>query len=56
VVSLVTPAPPSEELEKMGWQPPLRAVTQKKITGITDPRVMAMGLFVLMIVLYFVLR
>jgi SSS family solute:Na+ symporter len=56
VTSLVTPAPTSEELEEMGWQPPLRAITQNKITGITDPRVLAMGLFVLMIVLYFILR
>lgn len=56
VVSLVTPAPTSEELEEMGWQPPLKAITQKKITGITDPRAMAIGLFVLMVVLYFVLR
>ena len=56
VTSLVTPALTSEELEEMGWQPPLKAITQKKITGITDPRVLAMGLFILMIVLYFVLR
>ncbi len=56
VTSLVTQAPTSEELEEMGWQPPLRAITQKRITGITDPRVMAMGLFVLMVVLYFTLR
>lgn len=56
VASLMTQAPTVEELEKMGWQPPLKAITQNKITGLTDPRVMAMGLFVLMIVLYWILR
>jgi SSS family solute:Na+ symporter len=51
-VSLVTPAPTAEELEKMGWKPPLRAITSSKITGITDPRVAAGLLFVVMIILY----
>jgi SSS family solute:Na+ symporter len=56
IVSLVTPAPTAEELEKMGWQPPLKAITSTKITGITDPRIAAMLLFVVMIILYYLLR
>jgi len=52
----VTPAPTAEELEKMGWQPPLKAITSTKITGITDPRIAAMLLFVVMIILYYLLR
>jgi SSS family solute:Na+ symporter len=56
VVSLATPAPTVEELEKMGWQPPLKALVEKKITGITDPRIISIGLFVLMVVLYYWLR
>ena len=56
ITSLVTPAPTVEELEKMGWKPPLRAITSTKVTGITDPRVVAIGLFILMIVLYYLLR
>ena len=56
VTSLLTPAPTDEELEKMGWKPPLRAITSTRITGITDPRVMAGILFVIMIVLYYMLR
>jgi SSS family solute:Na+ symporter len=56
VVSLVTPAPTEEELEKMGWQPPLKTILEKKITGITDTRIVAIGLFVLMVVLYYFLR
>jgi SSS family solute:Na+ symporter len=56
IVSLVTPAPTAEELEKMGWKSPIRAVTSSKITGIGDPRIVAGLLFVVMIVLYCVLR
>ena len=54
VVSLATPAPTSEELDKMGWRPPLKVLVEKKITGITDPRVIAIGLFILMAALYVV--
>ena len=54
--SLMTPAPTAEELEKMGWQPPLKAITQKKISGIGDPRIAAVVLFGLMIILYCILR
>jgi len=56
VTSLLTPAPTAEELEKMGWKSPLAVITRTKITGITDPRVIAIGLFVLMVVLYYLLR
>jgi len=56
VVSLATPAPTAEELERMGWKPPLKAITETKITSITDPRAGAALLFVVMIVLYYLLR
>ncbi len=56
VVSLATPAPTDEELERMGWKPPLKAITSTKITGITDPRIAAGLLFVVMIILYYLLR
>ena len=56
VVSLATPAPTAEELERMGWKPPLKAITSTKITGITDPRIAAGLLFVVMIILYYLLR
>jgi len=52
VVSLITPAPSVEELDEMGWKPPLKAFTSTKITGITDPRIAAGLLFVVMIILY----
>jgi len=56
VVSLVTPAPTAEQLDKMGWKPPLKSITETKITGITDPRVAAALLFIVMIILYYLLR
>ncbi|MHC4483683.1 MAG: sodium:solute symporter family transporter [Planctomycetota bacterium] len=56
VTSILTPAPSPAELEKMGWQPPLRAVTGTKVTSLKDPRILAAGLFVLMIILYCLLR
>lgn len=56
VTSLLTPALTQEQLDEMGWQPPLKEITKKKITGLSDPRVLALGLFVLMIVLYCILN
>ena len=56
MVSFLTPAPSAEELGRVGWEPPLRAIARTRITKITDPRSIATGLFVLMIVLYFWLR
>jgi SSS family solute:Na+ symporter len=54
IVTLMTPAPSEQELEKMGWRPPLKVLVEKKITGITDPRIVAIGLFVLMAALYII--
>ena len=56
ITSLVTPAPTAEELDKMGWKSPLHAITSAKFTGITDPRLIAGILFVVMVVLYYLLR
>jgi SSS family solute:Na+ symporter len=56
VVSLATPAPTVEELDKMGWKPPLKVLFEKKITGITDTRIVALGLFILMAILYVIFR
>jgi SSS family solute:Na+ symporter len=56
VTSLLTPAPTEEELDKMGWKSPLHAIISAEFTGIRDPRLMAGILFVVMIVLYYLLR
>jgi hypothetical protein len=55
-VSLMTAAPTKEELDRMGWRPPLEVLTEAKITGPFDPRVVALGLIVLMVVLYALMR
>jgi SSS family solute:Na+ symporter len=56
VVSLATPAPTKEQLENLCWTRPLDAVRGKIQGSITDPRVMAVILFVIMGVLYAILH
>jgi SSS family solute:Na+ symporter len=56
VVSLFTPAPDPKAIEGLTWKSPLQVISQGKISGIMDPRVIAGGLLLLMIVLYFILR
>ena len=56
IVSFMTTAPTEEDLAKIGWEPPLRIITKDKITGITDPRVASIGLFILMITMYIILK
>ena len=56
IVSLMTPAPTQEELDAMGWRAPLKVLTETKIKGITDPRIIALGLVVLMVILYIIMR
>ncbi|MHC4325006.1 MAG: sodium:solute symporter family transporter [Planctomycetota bacterium] len=56
IVSLNTPAPTQEELDTMGWRPPLKVLTETKIKGLTDPRMIALGLVILMVILYVIMR
>ncbi|MCU0752085.1 MAG: sodium/solute symporter, partial [Akkermansiaceae bacterium] len=56
IVSLLGAPPPREQLENTCWGSPLKAVTRTRITGIGDPRVVAMILCALMFVLYVFLR
>jgi len=56
VVSLATPRPKPEKLENVCWDHPLQAISKGRVTGIGDPRIVALGLFVVMIVLYCLLR
>jgi len=56
IVSLKTPAPTQEELDTMGWRPPLKVLTETKIKGLTDPRIISLGLVVLMVILYVIMR
>ena len=54
--SLVTAPPSKEQLDAIHWQPPLKVILETKLSGATDPRIISLGLLVLMAVLYFWLR
>jgi len=56
VVSLLTPAPDPQKIAGLTWKNPLHVISKGKISGILDPRVIAGGLLLLMIVLYYILR
>jgi solute:Na+ symporter, SSS family len=56
VVSLLTPAPDKVKTDGLCWTRPLDALRGKMEGTITDPRVMAGLLFVIMIILYSILK
>ena len=56
VVSLLTPAPTKQQTDNLCWNHPLDALRGKMEGTLTDPRVMAAILFVIMSVLYAILR
>jgi SSS family solute:Na+ symporter len=56
VISLSTPKPTEAQLKDLCWENPLQTFRRGKITGITDPRVMAGILLVIMIILYTLLH
>ena len=56
VVSLMTPAPSKEQIENLCWTRPLDAVRGKLEGTMTDPRVMATILVVIMAILYTILH
>jgi SSS family solute:Na+ symporter len=55
-VSLLTPKPDPESIEIVTWKNPLAVVSQGGIQGLSDPRVIAGILLVIMGVLYFIFR
>jgi len=56
IVSLRTPAPSLGQVESTTWPNPLQVICHGKLSGLTDPRLVAGALFVLMAVLYLVFR
>ena len=56
IVSYLTPKPAPEKVDNMTWKSPKEVIFQGKIKGLSDPRLLAGGLLVLMIVLYIILR
>ena len=55
IVSLATPAPNAANLKNLVWDHPLAFLSEGKVQGVTDPRIMALILLALMIVLYIVM-
>jgi solute:Na+ symporter, SSS family len=55
-VSLMTPPPSPQQIDNLCWTRPLDALRGKMEGTVTDPRVMAAILFILMAVLYAILR
>lgn len=51
-VSAVTPASPKENLEKYTWESPLAVVSQGKFAGLKDPRLWALVLVIVLVILY----
>jgi len=56
IVSWLTPPPDPAQVEGLTWKNPLQVISQGKITGLLDPRVIAAALLLLMIILYYILR
>ena len=56
VVSLMTPAPTPDQIANLCWTRPLDALRGKMEGTVTDPRLMAAVLFILMGALYALLR
>jgi SSS family solute:Na+ symporter len=54
IVSLLTPRPAEDQLTDLCWGKPSKAIMRGRITGPTDPRVMAGILVVIMIILYII--
>lgn len=54
VVSLVTPPPKPHQVERYCWKNPLAAITEKRISGFWDPRILSLLLIVVMTVCYWI--
>lgn len=54
-VSMATPAPDPARLKNLVWEHPFAFLKEGKISGVTDPRIMALILLGLMLVLYCVM-
>jgi len=52
IVSLLTPAPPAEQVANTTWPNPLQVIFHGRLSSATDPRLLAGILLAVMIVLY----
>jgi SSS family solute:Na+ symporter len=55
-VSLCTAAPDPEKVKDTCWEHPLQAIKSGRLTGAGDPRMVALYLLMVMIVLYYLFR
>ncbi|MCX6902684.1 MAG: sodium/solute symporter [Verrucomicrobia bacterium] len=56
VVSLLTPKPDPAVVEKLTWANPLKVIFHGRLTGATDPRLLAAALCAVMLALYWIFR
>ena len=56
IISLATPAPPEEQVENTTWTHPVQVIFHGRLTGSSDPRLLAGVRLILMIVLYAIFR
>jgi SSS family solute:Na+ symporter len=54
IVSLSTPKPSEESIKNLTWEKPSKVLAQGKITSLSDPRLLALGLFILLVILYYI--
>ncbi|WP_299466071.1 sodium:solute symporter [uncultured Gimesia sp.] len=52
IVSLLTPPPTGDQMEMMYWKNPLKEIVFRKLTGVTDPRLIALLLAGIMSSIY----
>ena len=56
IVSLATPRPDPRQLEGLTWEHPFSVISQARLTGFTDPRILAGALLLTVGCLYYVFR
>jgi len=56
IVSLLTPPPDPKSIDGLTWENPLQVIFHGKLTGLSDPRALAAGLFILMGILYIIFK
>jgi solute:Na+ symporter, SSS family len=56
ITSLLTPKPDAANLENLCWDNPIKAVSQGRLTGWTDPRALSGILLATMVFMYILLR
>ncbi len=56
VTSLLTPPPGAQQIEGLTWENPWAVITQSKVSGISDPRILAGFLVLTLCTIYFLFR